>query len=126
MNTWIALFRGINVGGHNKLPMNPLRAEMAELGLTSVQTYIASGNLVFDSEETNAASLAAQISASVEKTPWLCAKSACYHQNPPRPDHRPMPVQSGARRRPPPPHFLLGRNRRGQRHHPVQRPKTRQ
>jgi uncharacterized protein (DUF1697 family) len=47
--TFIALLRGINVGGHNKLPMTELRALCAELGWENVQSYIQSGNLVFAS-----------------------------------------------------------------------------
>lgn len=45
---WIALLRGINVGGHNKLPMAELRELCAELGWEGVRTYIQSGNIVFD------------------------------------------------------------------------------
>lgn len=48
---WVALFKGINVGGNNKLPMAELRALAAELGLGDAKTYIQSGNLVFDSED---------------------------------------------------------------------------
>ena len=44
---WIALFRGVNVGGNNKLPMKELTARMLEAGLLDVKTYIASGNVVF-------------------------------------------------------------------------------
>ena len=44
--TVIALLRGINVGGHNKLPMAQLREIAASIGLADVQTYIQSGNLV--------------------------------------------------------------------------------
>ena len=58
MNTWIALFRGINVGGHRLLPMKELARA---LGLEDMQTYIQSGNVVFRCEETDAASLAAEI-----------------------------------------------------------------
>ncbi len=47
MSTFIALLRGINVGGHNKVPMAELRPLCAELGWGDVQTYIQSGNLVF-------------------------------------------------------------------------------
>ncbi len=65
MQTYIALLRGINVGGHNKLPMKDLRTLLANLGLQSVKTYIASGNVVFQSENTNTAELAAQISAAI-------------------------------------------------------------
>jgi uncharacterized protein (DUF1697 family) len=43
----VALLRGINVGGHNKIPMAGLRDLCAELGWQDVQTYIQSGNLVF-------------------------------------------------------------------------------
>jgi uncharacterized protein (DUF1697 family) len=43
----IALVRGVNVGGHNRLPMAALRSLCGELGWTDVRTYIASGNVVF-------------------------------------------------------------------------------
>ncbi len=44
--TVIALLRGINVGGHNKLPMAQLRQVAADVGFIDVRTYIQSGNLV--------------------------------------------------------------------------------
>ncbi|MBA3677382.1 MAG: DUF1697 domain-containing protein [Sphingosinicella sp.] len=44
---FIALLRGINVSGKNKVPMAELRAHIAELGWADVQTYIQSGNVVF-------------------------------------------------------------------------------
>lgn len=44
---FIALLRGINVGGRNKVPMAELRALCAELGWGDVRSYIQSGNLVF-------------------------------------------------------------------------------
>ena len=44
--TFVALLRGINVGGHNKVPMASLRSGLADAGLTDVRTYIASGNVV--------------------------------------------------------------------------------
>ncbi|HEY2084371.1 MAG TPA: DUF1697 domain-containing protein [Verrucomicrobiae bacterium] len=47
MKTFIALLRGINVGGHNKVSMSELRSLCSELGWSDVQTYIQSGNLVF-------------------------------------------------------------------------------
>jgi len=54
MTTWIALLRGINVGGHHKVPMADLRAVVASLGYQDVATYIQSGNVVFatDGEES--------------------------------------------------------------------------
>lgn len=47
MNTYVALLRGINVGGKNSLQMAELVAIMAELGAQDVTTYIQSGNVVF-------------------------------------------------------------------------------
>jgi uncharacterized protein (DUF1697 family) len=44
--TVIALLRGVNVGGHNKLPMAHLREIAADAGFAEVRTYIQSGNLV--------------------------------------------------------------------------------
>lgn len=49
MTVCVALLRGINVGGHNKLPMASLRAIATECGFGDVQTYIQSGNVVFTS-----------------------------------------------------------------------------
>ncbi|MBK8097156.1 MAG: DUF1697 domain-containing protein [Planctomycetes bacterium] len=45
---WIALLRGINVGGKNKLPMADLTAICTGVGCTGVKTFIQSGNVVFD------------------------------------------------------------------------------
>jgi uncharacterized protein (DUF1697 family) len=50
MTTWIALLRGVNVSGAGKLPMAEFRDMLAGMGLGRVQTYIQSGNAVFDSE----------------------------------------------------------------------------
>jgi uncharacterized protein (DUF1697 family) len=48
MRRLVALLRGINVGGSNRLPMADLRATMHELGFANVATHIQSGNIVFD------------------------------------------------------------------------------
>ncbi|HKZ73221.1 MAG TPA: DUF1697 domain-containing protein [Steroidobacteraceae bacterium] len=58
MKTWIALFRGINVGGKQALPMQELRGLLAAIGCADVQTYIQSGNAVFRSAAASASSLA--------------------------------------------------------------------
>jgi uncharacterized protein (DUF1697 family) len=50
---WVALLRGVNVGGGNKLPMAELRETLRSLGHTNVQTYIQSGNVVFESAVTD-------------------------------------------------------------------------
>lgn len=53
MHTYIAFLRGINVGGHKKVPMAQLRELLGKKGLKNVQTYIQSGNVIFQSKETN-------------------------------------------------------------------------
>jgi len=60
----VALLRGINVGGRNKVPMAELRALASGLGLDDVATYINSGNLVFSSPRPDA-DLAAALSAGI-------------------------------------------------------------
>jgi uncharacterized protein (DUF1697 family) len=50
----VALLRGINVGGRNKVPMSDLRAAVEEAGHTDVATYIQSGNVVFSSTRPRA------------------------------------------------------------------------
>ena len=67
MNTYVALFRGINVGGHCALPMKELVATLEELGARKVRTYIQSGNVVFESAEKNLARLSRQVSAEILK-----------------------------------------------------------
>jgi uncharacterized protein (DUF1697 family) len=52
MKTYIALLRGINVGGKNRVPMADLRACLEKLGFKNVATYIASGNVVLDSDKS--------------------------------------------------------------------------
>ncbi len=49
MSAYVALLRAVNVGGTGKLPMSELKALCEEAGLQDVQTYIASGNVVFRS-----------------------------------------------------------------------------
>lgn len=52
MSGWAALLRAVNVGGTGKLPMAELKALCEGLGFERVQTYIASGNVVFASEHS--------------------------------------------------------------------------
>lgn len=54
MTTFIALLRAVNVGGTGKLPMADLRRLCAEIGFANVETYIASGNVVLDSDDDEA------------------------------------------------------------------------
>jgi uncharacterized protein (DUF1697 family) len=51
---YLALLRGINVGGKNKVPMVELKACFEELGCKDVRTYIASGNVMFESSKRSA------------------------------------------------------------------------
>jgi uncharacterized protein (DUF1697 family) len=67
MRTWVALFRGINVGGKNVLPMKNLVATLENIGAREVETYIQSGNAVFRSEETDASLLSGRIRAAIEE-----------------------------------------------------------
>ncbi|WP_027580872.1 DUF1697 domain-containing protein [Bradyrhizobium sp. Ai1a-2] len=62
MPTYIALLRAVNVGGTGKLPMTELKAMCVAEGFASVQTYIASGNVVFDSKWP-----AAKVKVALEK-----------------------------------------------------------
>ena len=50
MTKYVALLRAVNVGGTGKLPMAELRAMCESIGFAKVRTYIASGNVVFESE----------------------------------------------------------------------------
>jgi uncharacterized protein (DUF1697 family) len=67
MKTYIALLRGINVGGRNILPMNELRLTLEETGCSDVHTYIQSGNVVFRSAVADAAQLSTQLTTSVSR-----------------------------------------------------------
>lgn len=51
MTTYIAMIRGINVGGKNIIKMADLKRMSENLGLFKVQTYIQSGNILFESDE---------------------------------------------------------------------------
>ncbi len=54
----VALLRGINVGGRNKVPMAELREVVEKVGMTGVKTVLASGNVVFDTDTSPAESAA--------------------------------------------------------------------
>lgn len=55
MTAFIALLRAVNVGGTGKLPMSELKAICEAIGHGRVRTYIASGNVVFESDKSEAA-----------------------------------------------------------------------
>jgi uncharacterized protein (DUF1697 family) len=58
---YVALLRGINVGGKNKVSMERLREIAAALGFTSIKTYVNSGNMAFDTKKSDDKKLAAKI-----------------------------------------------------------------
>ena len=66
MEIWIALLRGINVGGKHILPMKELVRLLESLKLRDVTTYIQSGNVVFRSAAKTPARLADKIAAAIE------------------------------------------------------------
>ena len=68
MKTYIALFRGINVGGNNILPMKELVALLEKIGLQKVKTYIQSGNAVMKSRDTDPRKLSKTISSTILKS----------------------------------------------------------
>lgn len=67
MDTYIALFRGINVGGNHILPMQELAEILHQLGCDDIQTYIQSGNVVFRGPKNSPERLAKLISTEVSK-----------------------------------------------------------
>jgi uncharacterized protein (DUF1697 family) len=79
MTAFIALLRAINVGGNNRLPMTELKALCEAAGLVKVRTYIASGNVVFESKAAEAkvkAALEAKIAAHTGKPLGVVVRTA--------------------------------------------------
>src|SRR5450756_1580655 len=67
MTTFVALLRAVNVSGQNKIPMAELRRALGGLGLTGVETYVQSGNVVFDAQGDDPAEQAAAIHGLIER-----------------------------------------------------------
>lgn len=65
MNTYIALLRGINVGGHKKVPMAELRELLTKTGFENIQTYIQSGNIILQSKEERIPNIESTIQKSI-------------------------------------------------------------
>ena len=68
MPTHVALLRGINVGGRNKVAMADLRTVVESLGHGDVATYIQSGNVVFTSNRSDTAAMAGELGRALEET----------------------------------------------------------
>jgi uncharacterized protein (DUF1697 family) len=67
MQTYVALFRGINVGGNNPLPMPDLVRILERMGCKDIKTYIQSGNVVFHTAKTPTKKIATEISSRIFK-----------------------------------------------------------
>ena len=67
MTTYLALLRGINVGGANKVPMSELRTLFEDLGYGDVRTYLQSGNVIFDGRSATSRKLAAEVEDAISK-----------------------------------------------------------
>lgn len=65
--TYVALLRGINVGGNNKVAMKDLKRAFEAMGFTDVQTYINSGNVIFIHKNTSIQTLATDIEKGIKK-----------------------------------------------------------
>lgn len=63
---YIAFLRGINVGGHHKVPMKLLCTELEKLNLTQIRTVLNSGNVIFESKFSELNDLEHKISAHLE------------------------------------------------------------
>jgi uncharacterized protein (DUF1697 family) len=66
-NRFIALLRGINVGGNNIIKMADLKKSFETMGFSDVQTYIASGNVLFSADSDDKAQLELLIEAALSK-----------------------------------------------------------
>ena len=67
MRRYIALLRGVNISGKNKVPMAELKLGFESLGFPDVRTWLNSGNVVFSSEETEPAALTGQIEGMIQR-----------------------------------------------------------
>ena len=67
MNRYIAFLRAINVGGHT-VRMEELRAHFETLGLVNVETFIASGNIIFETDQEDIRALEGQIENHLQET----------------------------------------------------------
>jgi len=67
MTVIISMLRGVNVGGHNKIKMEALRALYESLKLRDSQTYVQSGNVIFRSDERDIARLTKRIEEGIER-----------------------------------------------------------
>src|SRR5437667_12696055 len=65
MAAYIAMLRGVNVSGHNTIKMDVLRGLCQGLGFRNVETYVQSGNIVFQTATENPAALSKRIGETI-------------------------------------------------------------
>jgi uncharacterized protein (DUF1697 family) len=84
LTTYIALLRGINVGGKHKLPMSALAQMLCEADCADVRTYIQSGNVIFSATPACARQIPKRIAAQIKKSfgfaPPILMRSAAEFQ----------------------------------------------
>lgn len=74
LNVFVALLRGVNVGGNNMISMRELKASFEEMGFANVTTYINSGNIIFATKENDARKLETKIERMLAKEYELNSK----------------------------------------------------
>ena len=68
MSRYIALLRGINISGKNKISMPDLKVSLTEKGFTDVKTYLNSGNVLFSDDDSNVVKIAERIRTIILET----------------------------------------------------------
>ncbi len=71
MTTYISMLRGVNVSGQKKIAMAELKKAYESLGFKKVQTYIQSGNVVFESQKDDAKKLGEDIENKIKNSSAL-------------------------------------------------------
>ena len=74
MNVFVALLRGVNVGGNNMISMSALKKSFEAMGFPHVSTYINSGNIIFTAKEKDARKLEKKIEQMLSKEYQLESK----------------------------------------------------
>ena len=80
LHTYVCLLRGINVGGHNPLAMADLRRLLADLKLSHVQSYIQTGNVIFESTDSDEAKLSTKIAEAIHAEKGFLPQVMCRHK----------------------------------------------
>lgn len=105
MTSYVALLRGINVGGNKMVAMAALRAMLEELGFEDAETLLQSGNAVFRAQSKSAAALERQLEAETQRRLGVAAE---YHVRTAKELHaviaaNPLPAQAASD----PSHFVV-------------------